>query len=231
MLKVFLFVHIAAGLLCTRKHIDWLLWVIVVSVGFYGVKGGIFVLLTGGESRVWGPPGKSYLSDNNAIAIALIMLVPMMFYLRGAAASSWVRHGLLASIVLSSIAVVGTYSRGGFLAVAAMFAFLWLKSRQKLMLSVLFVALIPLGLLSMPERWFDRMGTISNYEEDGSAMGRINTWTTAFNIANDRPLVGGGFDLYTSQATLARYAPNPLAVHARTASTSRCWANTGMSDC
>ena len=211
-LKVFLFVHVAAGVLCTRQRIDWLVWVIVVSVGFYGFKGGIFVLLTAGEAKVWGPPGKSYLSDNNAIAIAMIMVVPLMHYLRGIATSPWIRRGLLAAMVLSSIAVIGTYSRGGFLAVAAMLLFLWLKSRQKLLLSVLFVALIPIGLTSMPERWFERMGTISNYEEDSSAMGRINTWTTAINIANDRPLVGGGFELYTPN-TFARYAPNPLAVH------------------
>ena len=43
-------------------------------------------------------------------------------------------------------------------------------------------------------------------------MGRINSWHMAFNVANDRPLVGGGFELYTPK-TFARYAPNPEAIH------------------
>jgi len=57
------------------------------------------------------------------------------------------------------------------------------------------------------------MNSISTYEEDGSAMGRINAWKTAINIANDRPLVGGGFELY-SKEVFARYAPDPEDVHA-----------------
>ena len=44
-------------------------------------------------------------------------------------------------------------------------------------------------------------------------MGRINSWYMAFNVANDRPLVGGGFELYTPK-TFARYAPDPEAIHA-----------------
>lgn len=35
----------------------------------------------------------------------------------------------------------------------------------------------------------------------------------AINVANDRPLVGGGFELYTRRV-FAKYAPDPLDVHA-----------------
>ena len=212
LLKAFLFVLVSAMVLRTRRQIDWMVWVIVVSIGFYGVKGGAFTILTGGAGRVMGPPGTSYLSDNNAIAVALIMVVPLMYYLRAEATSRWVRHGLMAAMLLSSMAIIGTYSRGGFLAIGAMLAFLWLKSKQKLLLTVLFVVLVPFALTSMPERWTERMNTISTYEQDSSAMGRINTWWMAFNIANDRPIVGGGFNMYTP-ATFARYAPNPEDVH------------------
>jgi len=44
-------------------------------------------------------------------------------------------------------------------------------------------------------------------------MGRINAWTMAFNLANDRPLVGGGFDAFTESA-FGKYAPDPSDVHA-----------------
>jgi probable O-glycosylation ligase (exosortase A-associated) len=111
------------------------------------------------------------------------------------------------------MAVLGTYSRGGLLAVAAMLMFLWFKSRKKVLLALLLIPLIPIGVTFMPERWFDRMNTISNYEQDSSAQGRINAWKTAVAIANDRPLVGGGFELYTPEV-FARYAPNPEDVHA-----------------
>jgi probable O-glycosylation ligase (exosortase A-associated) len=136
-----------------------------------------------------------------------------MHYLRGESQSKWIRRGLVAAMVLSGIAVLGTYSRGGLLAVSAMLFFLWFKSRRKVWFALLLIPLVPLAVTAMPEHWFDRMNTISAYEEDASAMGRINAWKTAINIANDRPLVGGGFELY-SQATFARYAPDPEDVHA-----------------
>src|SRR6185369_16709033 len=212
-LKVFLFVLVTAMVLRTRKHVDWMIWVIVISVGFFGAKGGAFTLLTGGGHRVYGPPGDSFLSDNNAIAVGVIMVIPLMYYLREESRSKWVRRGLLAAMVLSGIAVLGTYSRGGLLAVCAMLIFLWFKSRRKVVFAMLLIPLVPLTITAMPERWFDRMNTISAYEEDASAMGRINAWKTAINIANDRPLVGGGFELY-SGTTFAKYAPDPQDVHA-----------------
>lgn len=212
-LKVFLFVHVAAMVLHTRKHLEWMLWVIVISVGFFGVKGGIFTILSGGGGRVYGPPGDSFLSDNNAISVALIMVIPLMYYLRTTVSSAWIRHALLGSMVLSGMAILGTYSRGGFLAAAAMLMFLWLKSRKKILFALMVIPLVPVGVTLMPERWFDRMNTISTYQEDTSALGRINAWKTAMNIAADRPLVGGGFELYT-EATFARYAPVPEDVHA-----------------
>jgi len=212
-LKVFLFVLVSAMVLHTRKHIEWMIWVIVISVGFFGVKGGAFTLLTGGGHRVYGPSGESFLSDNNAISVALIMVIPLMHYLRGESESKWIRRGLVAAMVLSGIAVLGTYSRGGLLAVSAMLIFLWFKSRRKVVFALLLIPLVPLAIMAMPESWFDRMNTIATYEEDASAMGRINAWKTAINIANDRPFVGGGFELY-SGTTFARYAPDPEDVHA-----------------
>ena len=38
----------------------------------------------------------------------------------------------------------------------------------------------------MPAEWHGRMESIQNYQEDGSAMGRINAWTAAINISKDR---------------------------------------------
>jgi probable O-glycosylation ligase (exosortase A-associated) len=68
--------------------------------------------------------------------------------------------------------------------------------------------LVPLALMFMPEKWHERMQTIENYEQDESAMSRINAWTTAVNVAKDRPLVGGGFDLHYA-GVFASYATEP----------------------
>jgi putative inorganic carbon (HCO3(-)) transporter len=212
-MKVFFFILIGASLIKTRKQVDWMIWTIVFSVGFFGIKGGIFTILTGGALRVYGPPGESFMSDNNAISAALVMIIPLMFYLRTVSTSKWVKRGLLASAGLSAMAILGSQSRGAFLAVLVMTFFLWLKSHKKFWSGVMVILLLPMALGFMPETWTSRMNTIKTYEEDASAMGRINAWTMAFNLANDRPLVGGGFEPYTAK-TFAKYAPNPLDVHA-----------------
>src|SRR5687768_15906986 len=51
-MKIMLMVFVALVALHERKHIEWLVWVLVISLGFYGVKGGIFTITGGGENRV-----------------------------------------------------------------------------------------------------------------------------------------------------------------------------------
>src|SRR6185295_1803697 len=106
-----------------------------------------------------------------------------------------------------------SHSRGALLAIVAMLAFFWLKTRAKAMTGLMLLVLVPVAIGLMPEKWEERMRTIQTYEEDASAMGRLNAWRMAFNLAQDRPLVGGGFEIYT-QEVFARYAPDPTDVHA-----------------
>ena len=93
-----------------------------------------------------------------------------------------------------------------------MVGFLWLKSKAKLKMLVLIVCCVPVMVMYMPEHWTNRMSTIDEYEEDASAQGRINAWLMAWNLVKDRPIVGGGFDMY-SDYTFGRWAPNPTDIH------------------
>jgi putative inorganic carbon (HCO3(-)) transporter len=195
-----------------RRQIELLIWTIVISLGYYGVKGGIFTIRSGGSERVWGPEG-SFIDGNNEIALALIMVIPLMYYLHSITKNKWGRYAFIASILLCALASLGSYSRGAAIAIVAMVIFLWLKSRHKLKLGMLIVIAAPLMLLLMPTQWFDRIDTIDTYQDDSSAMGRINAWHMAFNLAVDRPLTGGGFEIYDPGVFL-QYAPNPYDVHA-----------------
>jgi putative inorganic carbon (hco3(-)) transporter len=67
---------------------------------------------------------------------------------------------------------------------------------------------IPIALSIMPEHWYTRMETIANYGQERSASMRLNSWATMLNIAKDRPLVGGGFEV-ASQWVYNVYAPDP----------------------
>jgi putative inorganic carbon (HCO3(-)) transporter len=210
-MKIMLMTFVVLMTIRERKEVHRLVWVLVVSIGYYGVKGGLFTIRSGGNERVWGPEG-TFIGDNNEIALALIITIPLMYYVQQASPGKWLRRGLTAAMLLSALAAIGTYSRGALLAIAAMAVFMWSRSGNKLTVGLL-MALAATGCaLFMPAGWGDRMDTISEYEADDSAQGRINAWKMAYNLACDR-FFGGGFEV-SDPSIFLRYAPNPRDVHA-----------------
>jgi putative inorganic carbon (HCO3(-)) transporter len=203
-LKIQLMVFVAFAALHSRKHIELFIWVNVLSIGFYGFKGGLFTIQTAGAGRVWGPPG-GFIEGNNELAVALVMVIPLMHYLRAVSTRSLIRWGLLALMFLSAVSALGTQSRGAVLAIIAMSLMLWLRLKKKVVGGVT-IAIVAVGLVAfMPASWVQRMETIQTYEEDGSAMGRLVAWRMTINLANDRPW-GGGFGIYTHEV-YSKYMP------------------------
>ncbi|WP_317202243.1 putative O-glycosylation ligase, exosortase A system-associated [Janthinobacterium sp.] len=211
-LKIMLMIVVTLTLIRSKEQVHLLIWTLVLSLGYFGVKGGIFTIASGGNFRVWGPEG-SFIEGNNELALAIITIMPMLYYLHLESRHKWLNRGLIAAMPLCMLAALGSYSRGALLAIAAMGAFMWMKSPRKAMLGAILALLVPAALLFMPAQWGERMDTIHSYQEDSSAMGRINAWSMTYNLAKDRPLVGGGFEIYDA-ATFARYAPNPNDIHA-----------------
>lgn len=195
-----------------RHHLNLLTTFLALSIGFYGIKGGIFTIASGGSFRVWGPEG-SFIEDNNSLALAVIMVIPLFRYIQLEYDNKWIKRGCIAAMLLCVASALGSQSRGALLAIIGMVFFLWAKSPGKAKLGLLLLLATPALILMMPESWFERMGTISNYQEDASATGRINAWWTAWNVAVDRFPIGAGFFMYEPDV-FSRYAPNPLAIHA-----------------
>ena len=158
-----------------------------------------------------GPPG-TFIEDNNELALALIMTIPLMRYLQLQIRNRWLRLAFHPAMIACILSALGSHSRGALLAMSGMAFMLWLRGSKKLMTAPVFVLAGAAMIAFMPEHWGDRMETIATYEQDASAMGRINAWWAAFNIAQDR-MLGGGFDIYRPDV-FAIYAPVPDDVHA-----------------
>lgn len=187
-----------------KQRLHQLLWVIILSIGYFGIKGGIFTVLSGGSYHVWGPP-ESVLEDNNALAVAELMILPLMVYLRKQLQSHWKKQVMLFCIVAMTLSALGSQSRGALVALSLLGGYFWLQSKNKLPVTVALIILAATLYQFLPESWHQRMDTISTYDQDESAQGRIRAWTLAFNIANDR-LFGGGFGLW-SMRTYKHYLP------------------------
>lgn len=134
----------------------------------------------------------TFLSDGNEFAWSACIVVPFSLFLARMSRTKVMRGVYYLTFVLLVLAVVGTQSRGGSLALMAAMIYLATKSRRKA-LSILGLGLITVVVLAFaPTAYFDRMAALPDYEMDGSAQGRILAWKTAEKIAMDHPLTGVG---------------------------------------
>jgi putative inorganic carbon (HCO3(-)) transporter len=212
-MKIQLFIFLTLVVMQSEQRIRALVLVATLSIAYFGIKGGIYTIAHGGGGMVLGPEG-GFISGNTEIALALSVTLPLMRWLQLQAKKPWLRHAATAAMVLIVISVLGSYSRGGFLALTAMGAFLWIKSRKKIVLGIMLAALVVTVLAFMPEAWYAKIGTIETYQQDTSAMGRIGAWRFATNLALHRPIGGGGFETFQKEA-YEQYAPGevPLDPH------------------
>lgn len=214
-MKIQLFTLIILALLTTRKRIELTLWVIGLSIAFYGIKGGIYTIQTAGGGRVWGPPG-GFFFGNNELALTLLVTLPILYYLRWTlpADKKWLKHAFLFGMALCVLAALGTQSRGGLVACICVGAFLWLKGPNKLAIALAIMLTVPVIYHFMPDTWHDRMSTIIEPDResyDTSVTGRFNAWEMAFHLAQDKPL-GGGLNAFNRE-NFYLYAPDPEAFH------------------
>jgi len=206
--KILLMVLLSTILINSRHRLQVLIRVIALSLGFYAVKGGLFVLATGGTQIVYGPE-PSFLLGNNSLGLALAMNVPLLFYLWKTESNPWLRRIVISMIVLSYPATLGTYSRAAWIGLAVATALMTLRSkyRVQLILAVCFLGLLATPLLEhlVPDRAADRYDLLVNYDEDPSVQSRI--WNLEFckRVAIANPLIGAGFDFYSLDAYRTYY--------------------------
>jgi probable O-glycosylation ligase (exosortase A-associated) len=177
-----------------KLHVDFFLWCVVLSVGFYADLEALKFLLSGGGHKISGLSGH-VLGDRNELSVAFVMTLPICYYLLGeyGQRSRIIWLGLLGTMVLLVAAVIGTQSRGGFVALAGLGAYLFIKTDRKVPVLLLIVVLV-IGLsFFVSDEWTSRMNTLETADEDASFMGRVVAWKLSFILAVQNPFFGGGF--------------------------------------
>jgi putative inorganic carbon (HCO3(-)) transporter len=189
-IKIFFMTFVALMLLHDRQQIMALAWVAVGSLAILGAKGGLFTIASGGSYRVWGP-AESFIYGNNEFALALIMTIPLMHFLQLQMGDPRMRKAMSVVMLLCVASALGSLSRGAFIGIIVMGMMFWWRSKRKGGIGVLLVLIVLATLVMLPPEWWERMSTISSYQKDKSAMGRINAWIVAWEVAKHR-LFGAG---------------------------------------
>lgn len=214
-LKIQVMVLATLMLVTNKQRLHWVLWTIVLSFGFWGLKGGVFTLLTGGHYHVYGP-SHSFFGDNNDYALVMCTVLPLMRYLQLHESRKWIRRGLWGLMLITVVAILGTYSRAGFIALWVDVLMLVLKSRRRIALLLVLALTLPIAITFMPSAWVRRMHTLETIHktatQNESAVGRIQSWIFATNVAIARPVTGGGFHVWASGPMWDKYGP-PGAIH------------------
>lgn len=191
--KIYIPFYFTLVLINTRYKLYCLIVTISASIGIVALKGGIFAILHGFSARVYGPPGTQF-EDNNQFAVAMLICIPMLLIWQKETLSPWFKKGILLAIPIIYAASLSSWSRGGLLTMVALTLMLIWKSKHK----ILAIPLVFLGVFFvmpfLPQEWFGRMNTIETYQEDSSAMSRIEAWTDGWNHTLEHPFLGAGFD-------------------------------------
>jgi probable O-glycosylation ligase (exosortase A-associated) len=199
--KTITITYLLSSFITDQSRFRMVLLVIALSLGFESAKQGWgnFVLHPGAINN---NPVEA-IGDENEVAVALLMLVPVFIALGQTAerrSERWL-HWMFGLGV--AYRAVSTYSRGGFLACGAMIVVFVLRTRHKVR-AALAVALVSFVVISvMPQRFWDRMSTITTSQEqladsDASQRGRIHFWRVALVMVEKHPLFGIGHNAYNA---------------------------------
>lgn len=191
-----------ANIVNTREkliRIVTLLVLIAIPLSFTGVKNFLGGQFNNGE-RVMGY--QAALTGNpNDLALMLNLLLPFCIALFFIHQRGIVRLLLAAIIALVVAAVIVTFSRAGFLALASMFLiYVWrLRGRPERRFIPLILMLAVMALPLIPSSYYERLGTITNINADdtGSAQIRLRDSLAATEFVFSNPLVGAGLGMNT----------------------------------
>lgn len=185
----------------TRPQIEAAILVLILSISAHIIPVGLKTIVSGGGYQLsYGLySGNTGLAEGSTLAMIAASLIPLYLWAgrySGLITSLWRKKEF--SIGMSFLALaasLGTFARTGLVSVVVLaLAFAFLVKRKIVYILLLLVMVFAIQML-MGDRWLDRMKTMQDVEQEGSAMGRVAVWLWTIDYAKAHPF-GGGFDVY-----------------------------------
>ncbi|MCD6459558.1 putative O-glycosylation ligase, exosortase A system-associated [bacterium] len=189
-----------SGMINSKERLLKVVLVIVLSIGFYSGKCGLYGIIHPG-AKISGAPGGIYI-DNNTFALIFVMGLPMIFFIHDLITKpkyNLFKKFLRILFFLSILGIIFTYSRGGFLGLAVVILVInWRSKRKFTTIPLILIGGIIIAVFIVPDEYINRMKTITTPEEerDTSSSSRLYFWKIAVQMANDHPYTGVGMGCY-----------------------------------
>jgi putative inorganic carbon (hco3(-)) transporter len=175
----------------TAQDLRVLLLIVGASVGVIGMRFGLFSLFHGGLILIDGYGGQ--MSDNNLVALALAMSVPLLWYGRTFTESRILKTAILCMLPVCIATIVMTNSRGGSLALGSVFLLIAARSKQKVITLAVLLTVAGGAIYLVRDQYLARMSTIATYNQEASAYSRVEHARAAVKMWQDYPVLGVGF--------------------------------------
>ena len=172
MMKIYVLCFVMTMANRGRLQIHAMVIIICLGMGIHGALEGLKYIDSGGLHKVIAP---SSIGDNNYLAMATLMVMPLLVYLFRYSESRLIRFSFAGALLACFAGVVATSSRGGMVGLGVFGVFLFLHSRRK-MATLLVIVVLGVGLLHYaPDEWLERMDTIGAADESDSFMYRVSS--------------------------------------------------------
>ncbi len=195
--KMFLMYFVLLSLTTSLSRLYGLAWMIMFSIAYLGYWANEMHFLHG-MHVVHGPgrPGSTFF-DENDFAMILVMAVPFLWHLMRYVKSWALKLPMLVMLPVVTHAIFITFSRGGFLGLVAVSGLIAVREKNRKLAAFMVGLGAVFFVVVAGEQYRDRLGSISDYEEDSSAVGRLESWEIGSEMAVKNPLFGVGLKRYT----------------------------------
>jgi probable O-glycosylation ligase (exosortase A-associated) len=211
--KLLLILLVAVNVLRSRAEIRLYLILFLLFYAAYPARGTIFNYV--GGHRIFGRALWNFIYANpNDLAVITLLVLSMAAGVLITDRQTWFRLGAFAAVIVLTVVILMTKSRGVFLGLSTFGAFALLPQLKRAR-GVAIIAVIFAGILTLaPEDSFKRLGGLSKatgtkelaqVDPEGSALQRYAIWQVSWAIIRDHPIMGVGWGAYAEAH--ARYSP------------------------
>lgn len=193
MAKITAIYYLISNLLIERDNLKKFIWVFLISnfilvfTGF--MAGGYKGALSGGVFA------GGFVSDSNDYALAVNVILPFFWYLFIYEKRSMRKAIYGFSSLICLIAVIYSFSRGGFIGLSAAVIYMLITSKKKILNIIIFLVLLGICFVLAPPEYWERMRSITGYQNEdirSSSQIRARLWKIGVNMAIKNPIFGVG---------------------------------------
>ncbi|MFH1563675.1 MAG: O-antigen ligase family protein [Nitrospirota bacterium] len=188
--NIFIFYFISINLINSKKQFKYAVLIFTGCFTLLALRGVRQYMH--GSTYFTGIGGLSG-DDNTTYGLCLVMGLPFVFYPFIFVKSKIIKvigKGFIFPFLV--VTTICTFSRGALLGLIPVMFFIILHSKRKIMTLILIIILSIGAYYITPQKMKERAETIKTYQEEGSAMQRINAWQSGLKMIKDYPVMGVG---------------------------------------